>query len=349
MKKLSTSDKHKSVIVNCYNKGQQELKELINSQGQTLQQFCCTNYLHHSNTIAVVGAGMSAEREVSFMSANGVIDTLLHIGHNVIFIDMGYDIACVIHYIQPRLVFNTLHGTYGEDGCLPGLLNILQVPYTGPGVLASSLAFNKQKSYEIFKSHNITVADSIVVDQKETLQHDPIPRPYVIKPLSQGSSIGIEIIFKEDNFIFQDYKFDYGNKVMIQKYVQGRELQVAVLNGKAIGVAEIELLHGKRFYDYEGKYTKNYVKCLLPAPISPAATTQVTKIAEQTCKIFNCMSGIIRVEFIYNVQDQQFYILELNTHPGMTPLSICPKILTHKGISYTNLVQQILQSATFER
>jgi D-alanine-D-alanine ligase len=298
--------------------------------------------------VAVIGAGMSAEREVSFMSSNGIVDSLLELGHHVIFIDMGVDIASVISAIKPDVVFNALHGTYGEDGCLPGLLNILRVPYTAPGVLASALALNKKKSHEIFKANGIKVARAMVVSKQDALKEDPMPRPYVIKPLSQGSSVGIEVIFEEDDFSFAEYKFKYGDEIIVEQYIEGREIQVAVLGGKAMGVLEIKLLQNKRFYDYETKYTEGYAEHLLPAPISTEASKKVMQISEHSCKIFDCMSGIIRVEFIYNEKEEEFYMLEVNTHPGMTPLSICPEIVAEKGVSYTDLVDKILQGARFE-
>lgn len=347
MQEFNTIYKEKSILVDCSNKGRINLKEFTKTNGAQLDAWKPTS-LNKAKFVVVVGAGMSAEREVSYMSSNGIVDSLLELNHYVVFIDMGADIACVINKLKPDVVFNALHGTYGEDGCLQGLLNILRIPYTGPGVLPSSLALNKKKSYEIFKANGIKIARSIVVNQKDALKSDPMPRPYVIKPLSQGSSVGIEVVFEGDNFLFADYEFKYGGEIIVEEYIKGREIQVAVLNGTAMGVLEIELLKGKRFYDYEVKYTEGYANHLLPAPISADATKRVMKISQKACKIFDCMSGVIRVEFIYQEKEDQFYMLELNTHPGMTPLSICPEIVAEKGVSYTDLVNKILQDAKFE-
>jgi D-alanine-D-alanine ligase len=347
MQEFNTIYKKKSVLVDCTNKLDMNLKDFLESHGSELENFNITNAKNLKN-IAVLGAGMSAEREVSFMSSNGIVNSLLELGHHVIFIDMGADIANVLEKLKPRVVFNALHGTYGEDGCLPGLLNILRIPYTGPGVLSSSLAFNKKKSHEIFQANGIKVAKAITVSKHDNLKTDPMPKPYVIKPLSQGSSVGVHVVFKEDNFSFPDYEFKYGDEILVEQYIKGREMQVAVLNGKAMGVLEIELLKGKRFYDYEVKYTHGYANHLLPAPISDKARKKVMTISEQACRIFDCISGIIRVEFIYNEQEDDFYILELNTHPGMTPLSICPEIVATQDINYTSLVEKILDSAHFE-
>lgn len=347
MQEFNTIYKEKSILVDCSNKGGINLKEFTKTNGDQLGAWKPTS-LNKAKFVVVVGAGMSAEREVSYMSSNCIVDSLLELNHYVVFIDMGADIACVINKLKPDVVFNALHGAYGEDGCLQGLLNILRIPCTGPGVLPSSLALNKKKSYEIFKANRIKIARSIVVNKKYALKSDPMPRPYVIKPLSQGSSVGIEVVFEGDNFLFADYEFKYGNEIIVEEYIKGREIQVAVLNGTAMGVLEIELLKGKRFYDYEVKYTEGYANHLLPAPISADATKRVMKISQKACKIFDCMSGVIRVEFIYQEKEDQFYMLELNTHPGMTQLSICPKIATEKGVSYTDLVNKILQDAKFE-
>lgn len=347
MQEFNTIYKEKSILIDCTNKDKINLKAFVETNGCQLNQW---NAIPPKNVkfVAVVGAGMSAERDVSFMSSNGIVDSLLELNYYVVFIDMGADIACVLNKLKPDIVFNALHGTYGEDGCLQGLLNILRIPYTGPGVLPSSIAFNKKKSYEIFKANGIKIARSIIINKKDALKVDPMQRPYVIKPLSQGSSVGIEIVFESDNFSFADYEFKYGNEIIVEEYIKGREIQVAVLNGKAMGVLEIELLKGKRFYDYEVKYTEGYSNHLLPAPLSADATKRVMQISQKACKIFDCMSGIIRVEFIYKEKEDQFYMLELNTHPGMTPLSICPEIVAGKGISYTDLVDKILQDAKFE-
>ncbi len=348
MEKFNTIYIENSKIVDCADKGSDALNEYVAKNACAIDEF---NARAQSGAkhIAVVGAGMSAEREVSFMSSNGIVDSLLELGYHVTFVDMGADIARVLTAIKPDAVFNALHGTYGEDGCLPGMLNIMQIPYTGCGVMASSIAFNKKKSQEIFKANGVKVAESIIVSRADNIKSDPIPRPYVIKPLTQGSSVGIEVVFAEDDFSFADYDFAYGDEIMVEQYVKGRELQVAVLNGKAIGVLEIKLLKGKSFYDYETKYTEGFAEHLLPAPIPEDAYNAALSISEHACRIFECDIGMIRAEFIYNEEENQCYMLEVNTHPGMTPLSICPEIATLQDITYTDLVDQIIKSAKFEK
>jgi D-alanine-D-alanine ligase len=287
---------------------------------------------------------MSSEREVSFMSCNGIVSSLLELGYYVTFIDMGEDVAQVLYEIKPDVVFNGLHGTYGEDGCLPGLLEIMKIPYTSCGVLASSICFNKKKTLDIFKSNNIKIAEFISVSKSDGVKTDPMPRPYVIKPYAEGSSIGVEVVFEEDDFDFASYEFQYGD-ILVEKYIKGREIQIAVLNGKALGTLEISLLKGKRFYDYETKYTEGFAEHICPANLSNDALNRAMKIAE---KIVNIMGadGMVRVELIYSDAEDDFYALELNTHPGMTPLSICPEIAQKQhGISYTELVSKILLGA----
>jgi D-alanine-D-alanine ligase len=297
--------------------------------------------------VAIIMGGMSAEREVSIMSSKGVTDSFVRQGYRVTIIDMGADIADALMRVKPDVVFNCLHGTYGEDGCLPGLLNILRIPYTHSGVLASALAFNKIKSKDAFVASGILTAGHVLVSKSDNIKTDPMPRPYVIKPLSQGSSIGIELVFPEDDFDFGDYAFPYGETVIIEEYVKGREMQVAVLNGKAIGILEIKLLKNKRFYDYETKYTEGFAEHLLPAPVPKEIYQLLLDAAEKANEAVGA-TGLCRVEFIYEESSGKVYILEVNTHPGMTPLSICPEIVGHKGISFDNLMEEILSSARFE-
>lgn len=312
-----------------------------------------TSFIEHSRVnrltetgkkhIAVVGGGMSAEREVSLSSVAGVNKALVDLGYQVTFIDMGSDIATVLALVKPDIVYNCLHGTYGEDGCLPGLLNILRIPYTHSGVLASSLAFSKVHSKAWFAANNIKIASSIIVNKFDNIKEDPIERPYVIKPLTQGSSIGVEVIFTEDNFNFADYDFPYGNQIMVEKYIKGREMQVAILNGKALGIIEIKLLKN-RFYDYESKYTEGFAEHLCPAPLPVELYNKLLRQAEQIYNTVDCR-GLARAEFIFDEQQQEFIVIEINTHPGMTPLSICPEIAALQGIDFNNLVEEILKTA----
>jgi D-alanine-D-alanine ligase len=298
-----------------------------------------------STHVVLLAGGMSAEREVSLSSAQGVGKALVELGYRVTKLDMGSDFASVIYSLKPDVVYNCLHGTYGEDGCVPGILDIMHIPYTHSGVLSSALAFNKEKSRQVMIGSGIKVAEGRVVLKSEELKEDPIPRPYVIKPLSQGSSVGVEVIFEEDKFNFADYKFEYGNEILVEKYIKGRELQVAVLNGKSLGVLEIVLLKN-RFYDYETKYTEGFARHDVPAKIPEEIYNKAMELSEKVNFIFGA-EGMVRVEMIYNELDGELYMLELNTHPGMTPLSICPEIAEKVGISYSDIVKQLVESAKF--
>ncbi|WP_425363706.1 D-alanine--D-alanine ligase [Candidatus Tisiphia endosymbiont of Hybos culiciformis] len=296
--------------------------------------------------VAVVGGGMSAEREVSLVSSSGVNQALVDSGYKVTFIDMGVDIASVLLQIKPDIVYNCLHGTYGEDGCLPGLLNILRIPYTHSGVLASSLAFSKIHAKAWFVANDIKTAKSIIVNKSDNIKSDPMPRPYVIKPLTQGSSIGVEVIFVEDDFNFADYNFPYGDQVMIEEYIKGREMQVAVLNGKALGVLEIKLLK-RRFYDYETKYTDGFAEHLCPAPLPQNIYDKLLEESERIYQTINCR-GVVRAEFIFDESKNEFFTLEVNTHPGMTSLSIIPEIAALQGMDFRTLVERILETACID-
>ncbi len=296
--------------------------------------------------VVVVGGGMSAEREISLISSKGVVGALVDLGYRVTFLDMGSDVATILQELKPDIVYNCLHGTFGEDGCLPGLLNILKIPYTHSGVLASAICFNKLHSKMLFIANNIKTPEHIVVSKSDNMQDDPMERPYVIKPLTQGSSIGVIVIFAEDDFNFKHYDFPYGEQILVEKYIKGREINVAILNGKAIGALEIRpLTH--RFYDYESKYTEGLTEHICPAILPEKLHNRLMKKSEKICGLLGC-NGIIRLEFILDEKAQELLALELNTHPGMTPMSLCPEIAQSSNISYTELVEQILYSARFE-
>jgi D-alanine-D-alanine ligase len=317
-----------------------------------------TRFIPHSKTrtirtqgtkhVALIAGGMSAEREVSLSSAAGVQEALVKLGYQVTFIDMGADIATILTEIKPDVVYNCLHGTFGEDGCLQGLLNIMHIPYTHSGVLASSIALNKKASKALFKTNpDLDLADSFVISKNNFADNiSKIKKPFVLKPISQGSSIGVEIVLENDDFDISNYTFPFGD-VMIEEYIKGREMQVAVLNGNALGVLEIELINEKKFYDYEAKYTDGFTRHLMPAKVPSKIEKKLLQQAELAVNTLDC-TGIVRVEFIYQEDSNRIVLLEINTHPGMTPLSICPEIAGYNGISFVQLVEEILKTARFE-
>lgn len=296
-----------------------------------------------SKHVAVVYGGMSLEREVSISSSSAIIESIVDLGYQVTSIDMGADISSVLQKIKPDVVFNALHGTYGEDGCLQGILNVLNIPYTHSGLMASSLSMNKKTSLDFFSYHKILSAKRTIVKKSDNIDSDPMPRPYVVKPIAQGSSIGVNIVFEEDDFDFKNYKYEYGDEILVEEYINGKEIQVAVLNGKALGALELKIL-SERYYTYDVKYTQGLADHIYPARLSEDNYRKILAISE---KIYNLLGyrGLIRIEFIYCEQRDNFFMLEVNTHPGMTALSICPEIAQHNGISFTQLVKILLDSA----
>ncbi len=297
--------------------------------------------------VALLYGGMSAEYEVSKMSGQAIHKVLLQLGYNVTLIDMGADISNVVASINPDIVFNALHGSYGEDGHIQAILNMLKIPYTHSGLLASAAGFNKIVSKHLFEAHNINTAEYMVVHKADGQRSDPMPRPYVIKPIAQGSSKGVIVVFEGDDFNFSDYDFEYGDHILVEKYIKGREINVAVLNSKALGALEIQVDPSKRFYDYEVKYTDGLAVHIMPAKLSADKYNHLLTLSEKAYRALGCR-GIARLEFIYDEVKDEFFVLEINTHPGFTELSICPEIAAYVGIDLKQLVQQILDSAAYD-
>ena len=210
---------------------------------------------------------MSAEREVSLSSGKAVAGALQELGYKVTVIDPSADTLLQLAALKPDAVFNALHGRWGEDGCVQGMLELLKIPYTHSGVLASALAMDKHMAKKIFSANGLPVAEGRVVHKSEIIGKDIMPRPYVIKPFNEGSSVGVHLVFEKDNFFFTESNWAYGNYAMVEKYIPGREITVAVLDGVALGVTEIHTNSG--FYDYEHKYTVGGSTHVCPAPLPP--------------------------------------------------------------------------------
>lgn len=297
-------------------------------------------------SIMVLMGGMSAEHPVSIMSGNVVSEHLIEMGYNVTAIDMGNDITDYIKQLKPDLIFNALHGPFGEDGCVPGMLEIMGVPYTHSGVLASALALNKIISQNIFLMSGIKCPKRKIVNKNNNHVKDPFPRPYIIKPVNEGSSIGIVAVFEGDEFSMLDYDFAHGDDAIVEEFVEGKEIQIAVVGGKAIGSLEIVPLKS-RFYDYETKYTDGMAEHLYPARLSEKNIKKAYEISEKAHHLIGC-KGVSRVEFRYDEKNDELYFLELNTHPGFTPLSIVPEIAMKNGISFNNLLQILIDEAMYE-
>ena len=295
-----------------------------------------------SKHIALLMGGLSSERDVSLSSGKGIEKALNELGYKVTPIDVGRDIVQKLAEIKPDIAFNALHGTYGEDGCIQGLLEIMGIPYTHSGVMSSAIAMDKQQTKYIMQDIGIPCPQGSVISKEDIAAGNiPIPRPYVIKPVSEGSSVGIFIIQEGDkNPSLQDLsKF---KEMLVEQYIPGRELSVATTDEKSLGVVEIRPKEG--YYDYTNKYVGGKTDHFMPAPIDKDIYEQAMQYALKAHKTLKC-SGISRTDFRYDESSEKLYFLELNTHPGMTPLSLVPEIAAYSGISFNELVKHLVQGA----
>lgn len=292
--------------------------------------------------VAVAYGGWSAEREVSLNTGLGVAAALEQKGYRVTLIDVCPNVAADIIACKPDVVFNALHGRYGEDGCFQGLLEMMKIPYTHSGVLASAVAMEKPVAKIHFRAAGIPVPEGRVVTKQEVLAGDVLPRPFVLKPIDEGSSVGVHIFHKGENNRVAEQDWDYSrDEVLAEQYIKGRELQAAVLNGKALGV--IEIRPKGEFYDYTAKYTDGMAEHLMPAPVEPEAYNRIMQYAELAHKTLGCR-GLTRSDFLYD-ESGNIYLLEINTQPGMTALSLSPEIAAHAGINYAELCHILVKSA----
>lgn len=293
--------------------------------------------------VAVLKGGWSAEREVSLTSGAAVEKALGELGYRVTSIDVGHDVAEVLKATKPDVVFNALHGRFGEDGCIQGILEVLEIPYTHSGVLASALAMDKPMAKQVFAQAGLRCAEGGVFHKHAMISGDPMKRPYVVKPLNEGSSVGVTIVHEGENFSFSEENWTFGEYVLVEKFIPGREVQVAVLDDKALGA--IEIRPKGRFYDYDAKYTDGGAEHLMPAPLPKHKYDEVCDMALRAHRALGCR-GLSRSDFrYYEGGDDQFYILELNNQPGMTPLSLSPEIAAHAGISFNQLIERLIVGA----
>ncbi len=294
--------------------------------------------------VVVLLGGLSAEREVSLVSGAAVAKGLEASGYRVTTLDVGADLAQCLTELKPDVVFNALHGQYGEDGCVQGVLELLKIPYTHSGVMASALAMNKAMARKIFTSVGLRVAEGRLAHKDEVIGKDPMPRPYVVKPVSEGSSVGVKLFFAGDNFFFSRDNWPYGEQVLVEQYIPGREITVAVLDDQAMGATELRVESG--FYDYENKYTAGKTVHICPAPLAPEKYNEVLQMALTAHRALGCR-GLSRSDFRYDDTHGEgvFTILEVNTQPGMTPLSLAPEIANYVGIGFNELVDRMVKSA----
>ena len=303
--------------------------------------------------IAVLMGGWSAEREVSLMSGAGVADALESLGHRVTRIDMGRDVALRLAEVKPDLVFNALHGTPGEDGSVQGMLDLMGLAYTHSGMATSVIAIDKQLTKQTLVPHGIPMPGGRIVRSESLYQGDPLARPYVLKPVNEGSSVGVAIVTAEGNYgnpIGRDVRgpWQVFEQLLAEPYVRGRELTTAVLGEVALGVTELRPKSG--FYDYDAKYTDGMTDHICPADSPDAIAQTCRRIAVEAHRLLGC-KGCSRADFRWDDDrgEDGLFLLEVNTQPGMTPLSLVPEQAHHAGMSYADLVQRIVDEAMKDR
>jgi len=302
--------------------------------------------------IAVLMGGLSGERKISFLSGKACSLALKKKGYKVINIDAIGNFTEKLKKLKPKIVFNALHGKYGEDGFVQSILEGLKIPYTHSGVIASSLAMDKILSRLVFKKNNLKTPKYLVLHKNfnENISNkiikNKIKFPIVIKPVNEGSSLGVFICENYNQFktnyrkLIKKYE-----KILVEKYIPGREIQVAVMGNKPLGA--IELVPRRKFYDYTAKYSsKACTKHIMPAPISLKKYKEVLRLAQKAHNVLGC-KGITRSDFRFF--RNKFYLLETNTQPGMTKLSLVPEIAKYRGINFENLVEWMVKNASYNR
>jgi D-alanine-D-alanine ligase len=303
--------------------------------------------------VAVLMGGWSAEREISLRSGKACADALERVGlYRVSRLDVDRDVAASLRALKPDVALNLLHGRPGEDGTLQGMLEVLGIPYSHSGVLASALAMQKDIAKVVLKAAEVPVPDGMVATRKEAAQRHLLPPPYVIKPVAEGSSVGVFIVREDHKHPPQELTradWAFGERVLIEPYIPGKELTCAVMGEQALGV--IEIVPAVKFYDYEAKYAPGGSKHLLPAPISTAVYGEVQRLALAAHHALGCR-GVTRADFRYD--DSQSGIeglvcLEVNTQPGMTETSLVPEMAQNAGITFDELVRWIVEDASLDR
>ena len=303
--------------------------------------------------VAVLMGGWSSEREVSLSSGTACANALEGEGYRVTPVDVGPDIATVLTELRPDAALNALHGPAGEDGTIQGLLEILKIPYTHSGVLASALAMHKERAKTVMRAAGVPVPEGRIVNRFDAAKSHPIPTPYVVKPIAEGSSMGVIIVRDErshpSQFLASD-EWVYGDEVLAETYVAGRELTCAVLGDRALGVIEIKPETGE-WYDYESKYAKGGSTHVLPAKIKPNVYQRIQELALTAHQALGCR-GVSRADFRFDDTPGgtgSLVVLEVNTQPGMTQTSLVPEMAAHAGLSFGELVRWMVEDASLDR
>jgi len=300
--------------------------------------------------VAVLLGGFSSERPVSLSSGKACADALENEGYQVTRVDVSRDVGAVLAEIKPDVAFNALHGPFGEDGTIQGILEYLGIPYTHSGVLASALAMNKEQAKKVAKASGIPVAESKVVNRFAVKNKHPMKPPYVVKPVNEGSSFGVVIVHEGQSHppqVIGSTEWQYGEIVMVERYIHGRELTCAVMGDVALGVCEI-IPTGHSFYDYDSKYVPGGSKHEIPAKISPNIYQKIQTLALKAHLAIGCR-GVSRSDFRYDdrySENGEVVWLEVNTQPGMTPTSLVPEIAAQAGHSFGDLLSWMVEDAS---
>jgi D-alanine-D-alanine ligase len=300
--------------------------------------------------VAVLMGGWSVEREVSLSSGTACAKALESGGFRVTRIDVQRDIAQVLADLRPDVAFNALHGRFGEDGLIQGVLEILRIPYTHSGVLASALAIRKDKAKLVAAAAGVPVAHGIVVSRFDAAKKHVLQPPYVLKPVNEGSSVGVVIVKKGREHPPQEIAredWPCGDTLLAESFIRGRELTCAVMSGKSLGVTEIRASTGE-FYDYDAKYTKGGSIHICPAQILPKIYQQIEECALTAHQAIGCR-GVSRSDFRYDDETDTLVWLEVNTQPGMTETSLVPELAAHAGMNFGELVKWMVEDASLDR
>ena len=303
-----------------------------------------------SKHVAVLMGGFSSERPVSLSSGAACADALEAEGYRVTRIDVDRNVASVLANLRPDIAFNALHGPFGEDGTIQGILEYLEIPYTHSGVLASALAMDKAQAKLVAAAAGIPVAEARVMDRHDFGSAHPMKPPYVVKPVREGSSFGV-VMVKEDQShppqIVTSSEWRYGDRVMVERYVYGREFTCGVMGGTALGVTEV-IPQGHAFYDYDSKYVKGGSKHVIPADILPNIYQKIQTLSVMAHQAIGCR-GVSRSDFRFDDRfsaEGELIWLEVNTQPGMTPTSLVPEMAVHAGHTFGEFLKWIVEDAS---
>jgi D-alanine-D-alanine ligase len=302
--------------------------------------------------VAVLMGGWSSERTVSLRSGKACADALEKQGFTVTRLDVARDIADVLAKLRPDAALNVLHGHPGEDGLIQGLLEILEIPYSHSGVLASALAMQKVRAKVVMADAGVPVPDGHVVPRMVLAREHPLPRPYVIKPIAEGSSVGVFIVTEGHEHPPQELSrpdWSFGEDLLCERYIAGQELTCAVMGDRALDV--IEIVPTVKFYDYDAKYAPGGSKHVLPAPLKPIIYQEVRRLALLAHRALGCR-GISRADFRYDDRmegTKGLFCLEVNTQPGMTETSLVPELAAYAGVGFEELVRWMVEDASLNR